>query len=261
MRPKLQLVALIIFSLLACSTAFADKKPMTNNDVIKMVKAGLTAQVIVEAIKSSDTNFDLSADALILLKQEGVPDAVLQAMIAKSNPSSGSQPAVGSSNESIGNIVTNVILIDGSTQIPMQRTVPSGARTGGVGMKVLNPFAKVKSFSTLNGNQAQVRTNSASPTFEVSLPADLNPSDAIVLVKFEVKSDRRQVSTARGRLNMSSGFDKDDVIPITTDAKQSASAGADRVYTVSLVKPLKKGEYAIVIQNAIYYDFGVDGSK
>jgi hypothetical protein len=52
-----------------------------NEDVIKMVKAGLDDSLIIAKIGSSKCQFDTSTDALIQLKQGGVSAAVLKAIM------------------------------------------------------------------------------------------------------------------------------------------------------------------------------------
>ena len=54
---------------------------LTNKDVVDMMKAGLTAEVIVAKIKSSETNFDTTPAALAELKAANVPDSVILAMV------------------------------------------------------------------------------------------------------------------------------------------------------------------------------------
>jgi hypothetical protein len=54
---------------------------LTNKDIVDMMKAGLTADVIVAKIKSSETNFDTSPAALAELKAADVPDSVMLAMV------------------------------------------------------------------------------------------------------------------------------------------------------------------------------------
>jgi len=54
---------------------------LTNKDILDMVNAGLTADVIVAKIKSSATSFDTSPTALADLKAANVPDAVILAMV------------------------------------------------------------------------------------------------------------------------------------------------------------------------------------
>ena len=53
---------------------------LTNNDVVRMVKAGLGDGIILSKIKTSPSSFDTSVDALVKLKEAGVSDPVIQAM-------------------------------------------------------------------------------------------------------------------------------------------------------------------------------------
>lgn len=55
---------------------------LQNQDVIKMVKAGLDDTLILAKITSSKCQFDTSTDALIQLKQNGASAAVLKAIVS-----------------------------------------------------------------------------------------------------------------------------------------------------------------------------------
>ena len=64
------------------------KKPLTNEDIIKMVKAGLPENTVILAIQKSSNKFDTSPDALITLKNAGVTQKVLDAILqAEASPS------------------------------------------------------------------------------------------------------------------------------------------------------------------------------
>ena len=56
-------------------------RPLTNDDVRKMVEAKLAPEVVVEKIKASPCDFDTSPEALKGLKEAGVPDALLLVMV------------------------------------------------------------------------------------------------------------------------------------------------------------------------------------
>ena len=56
-------------------------KPMTVQDVIKLSKAGLSDDTIIEQIRAKNQRFDLSADQLVQLKTANVSERVIQAMI------------------------------------------------------------------------------------------------------------------------------------------------------------------------------------
>ena len=56
---------------------------LDNSSVVRMVKAGLAADVILLKIEQSQTRFDVTTDALIALKTQSVPDGVIKAMLLK----------------------------------------------------------------------------------------------------------------------------------------------------------------------------------
>ena len=55
--------------------------PLMNKDVIDMLKAGVTPDVVVAKINSAETKFDTSPAALAELKAANVPDHVILAMV------------------------------------------------------------------------------------------------------------------------------------------------------------------------------------
>ena len=61
---------------------------LTNSDILELVAVKLPDSVILAKIQSSVCTFDMSTDELVRLKQAGVSDTILQAMV-----SIGSQPA------------------------------------------------------------------------------------------------------------------------------------------------------------------------
>ena len=64
-------------------------KPMTVADVIKLSKAGLSDDTIIQQIERKNQHFDLSTDQLIQLKDAHVSERVIQVMI---DPTSGTVP-------------------------------------------------------------------------------------------------------------------------------------------------------------------------
>ncbi len=71
--------------LLVAPGAFA-ADVLTNDAVVTMVKAGLGDDIILDKIKTSQGQFDLSAAGLVRLKESGVSDAVIKAMMAAPAP-------------------------------------------------------------------------------------------------------------------------------------------------------------------------------
>jgi hypothetical protein len=91
-------LALVAVCLCAVAGTFAQtRKALTNADVITMTKDGLASGLIVKAIQSSSTDFDISAQALVDLKDAGVDQSVMEAMLAAQagKPSAANEAAHG----------------------------------------------------------------------------------------------------------------------------------------------------------------------
>jgi hypothetical protein len=70
---------------------------LENSDVLDMVKAGLPEEVILAKIQGSPCNFDTSPAALTTLKSAQVPNAVILAVVKKSNQTNTGEERDGSS--------------------------------------------------------------------------------------------------------------------------------------------------------------------
>jgi hypothetical protein len=83
--------------LTALGTYAQTQKALTNVDMVTMTKDGFAPALIVKAIQSSSTNFDVSAQALVELKNAGVDQSVMEAMLtAEANkPSAATEAAHG----------------------------------------------------------------------------------------------------------------------------------------------------------------------
>jgi hypothetical protein len=71
---------------------------LTNAMVIKMVQANLGDSLVIAKIKNSPCQFDTSVEALLALKQSGVSEAVIQAMVEAApalSPAPSATPVIG----------------------------------------------------------------------------------------------------------------------------------------------------------------------
>ncbi len=84
----------LLISLLLAVPFAAFAVPMTNDDVIKMVKGGLGEATVIQAIDGAEPGFDTSADGLVKLKQGGVSDNVIQRILARKGAAPAAAPAV-----------------------------------------------------------------------------------------------------------------------------------------------------------------------
>jgi hypothetical protein len=90
-------------SILLCAALFAQqtqpslpqKNPLiTNAEIVKMVKAGLQDSTILSVIAASDSDFDVSVDGLLALKEAGVSGPVMDAMLAAKSKKQTPAPTV-----------------------------------------------------------------------------------------------------------------------------------------------------------------------
>ncbi|HEV2835866.1 MAG TPA: S1C family serine protease [Pyrinomonadaceae bacterium] len=80
---KLPVLFAICLFLVTASRANAQETipRLTNEDIVKMVQAGVSTDQIVATIKKSKTDFDTSPSALAVLPKRGVPNEILLAML------------------------------------------------------------------------------------------------------------------------------------------------------------------------------------
>jgi len=81
MFKKYLLATMLATVLSALGVAQTGPKPLTNDDVVAMFKGGLGESIIIGAIQSQDTNFDISATGLLQLKKSDIPAKIMDAVI------------------------------------------------------------------------------------------------------------------------------------------------------------------------------------
>jgi hypothetical protein len=77
------LITLLLLTGAVAQAQTKDEGPMTNAEVIKLVKAGFKEKTIVLIIASRIPNFDLTSDQMIKLKRAGVNENIIVAMLAR----------------------------------------------------------------------------------------------------------------------------------------------------------------------------------
>lgn len=90
----------LLLSFLLAIPLAAIAAPMTNDDVIKMVKGGLGEATVLQAIDAAEAGFDTSPDGLVKLKQGGVSDNVIQRIIGRKGaaPAAAAVPAAAAAS-------------------------------------------------------------------------------------------------------------------------------------------------------------------
>jgi outer membrane lipoprotein SlyB len=115
----------LLISFLLAVPCVALGAPMTNDDVIKMVKGGLGEATVIQAINAAEAGFDTSPDGLVKLKQGGVNDTIIQRILARKNaaPAATAPAATAAACPACGTIT-------GIREIDQPRKVGAGTAAG-----------------------------------------------------------------------------------------------------------------------------------
>ena len=280
-------VVTLALMLTASFAASAQDETMTNDEVISLTKAGLAGSIVIGKIRTSKTNFDLSTDALIKLKQAGVGDDVVAAMLeAKSGKSaqstSGAAPAgaVGDPNDPMSKHGYGIYFYeetDGQRKMTqLQPNVSGQNRTGGAFTASITPFGlgKVKTKANLLGRSANLQLKTTQPVFYFYLDTSsggLNTASGIpsspnefTLVRFNQRSDNREVTISKtNSWGGKGGLSDEYVVPL------KAEDLGNGIFRITPGIDLKKGEYGFYLVNSgnsnvnagigsKFFDFGVN---
>lgn len=241
-------------SLLVADAIGATDKPLTNPDIIKMIKAELGEETIVQAIQNGPSDFDTSTDALILLKKEGASQKILNAILAAKTPKSPYTPKSGYHMVNPALSWNDVFLIDGNTRTQLKRVA---------GQYIIKSvFFRTINWHVLSGSHADVQIMNSTPAFEFALPMDVKAADMVKIEKPDVKPDSREIETAMGGLFVNKNSLNKRILPVVIEELKGEDmlGGRFAKYRVKPASPLPPGEYLLSILG-MYYDFGVETAK
>jgi len=120
----------LLLSLLAA--AVSAQEPLTNETILKLVKAGIGEDTIVAMVNQQPGRYSLSADGLVALKTGGVSDKILAAMIVKAGTSNPAVTPVAYAPQSQSASQTSLVLHDATPiRLRLNRTLTSADTTAG----------------------------------------------------------------------------------------------------------------------------------
>jgi len=242
---QLRLALLIlIFALVA-----AAQQPLTNDSIVKLVKAGLGDDLIVSLVQSQPGNYSLTPDDIVRLKHQGVSEKVLGAMIGKGTtfpaitppPAPVSAPAATDSDLP-PNMDIGVYFKKGGHWEEMLPEVVNW-KTGGV-MKNIASAGIVK--GDVNGHipGGHSRNSAVSPVEVCVYTAEGVAITEYQLLHLHEQKDAREFRTVTGGVMHVSGGATRDVIPF-----EGKKVGP-RIYKVELPS-VGAGEYGFLPPGAL----------
>lgn len=228
-------------------------------DIVTLTDMKLGDDAIIAKIKADGSQFDLSTDQMIELKQRGVSNAVIAAMVETGVVDTAAEMSMDSPDPMVPH-PAGVYLLQGSgdkaKMFRIDATSSSQMKTGGIlgyaltsgiapmSMKVSVPGgtarakASTKPYFYFFFDQAQQGAAAGSflgSTYFASSPAEFN------LVRLKAKKDRREAKVGKvGIGGAKMGIMDEDRIPIEYDLVRPG------VYRVKAVDPLEPGEYGFL---------------
>lgn len=248
--------------LLVGKASAQDQEVITNNTIIRMVKAKLGEDVIISKIRNSKTNFDLSTDSLIKLHEAAVSDNLINVMQnPQSQPTSASQP-LNSPTPSSGGL----FIVQGGKNVEMEyvagftKTITSAYAMGWSGSM------KTKFVIMASGEKASFRIQGKTPAFY----SKLHPSE-IGLVIFDTDTYNKKPVRYVLRVGDMWQTQGQAAGPAQSNIDFDFKKEPNGLYKITLKAPLEKGEYAFIAPgtssgggpwnpSSAYkiFDFGVD---
>lgn len=257
--------------------AHAQDERLTNATIIELTELGFGEDVIIEKIQHSEHDFNTSLTGLKRLKEAGVSDAVIKAMV-------GAQSAVAKEAEEMQEddptdplsphepgIYYWTTKQGQGRLVQLEPTVYSQGKTGGwLESQLTYGLAKTKVKAVTPRPRARLRVSEARPVFyfyfeqknpglsyaHSFIDGAVSPNE-FVLVKMTEKRDSREVTVAESNVLGSArgtssahtqDFDFEKIKP--------------GIYKVMIITPLEPGEYCFFYAGATraerLFDFGSD---
>lgn len=248
---------ILTFLFLLLCPAFFAQESLNNDTVIKMIKAGLSEDLIVTTINSSPGEYDTSANALIALKKAGAADKVVAAMILKATGTTApAQPATTSAPGSATASSPAVVLApgalpDGVDTVGVYYLDNSGNHWQEVPAEVVNfksegafkhyasaGLVKGEMTGLVGGNRSQL-TLKLPAKFILYTPEGRAPGE-YQLIRMHENADSREFRAANGGIVHDSGGALRDVVDYTPKKI------APRIYLIDLSEDFDRGEYGFL---------------
>jgi len=224
------------------------QQTLNNDTIVKLAEAGLSDDLIVQSINNQPGHYSLGANDLIQLKQDGVSEKVIAAMIAHSSTASTNHPGNGAENIGPVNVLPQGVdeigvyykkensVTDKWTEIdPEIVNYKSG---GWVKSTATHGIIKQDRNGHIDGNASQL-VLSRGTSFLLYVPEGVSPVE-YQLLKLRINSNNREFRSQTGGVFHSETGAQRDNVPFT------AEKIAARLYRFTLTQDTAKGEYGIL---------------
>jgi hypothetical protein len=239
-----------ILALTACialpALPLAAQQTLDNAAVVKLTKSGLSEDLIVQTIAASPGKYDTGTDALIALKQGGVTDKEIGAMITKGAGGGAAPMAMAPAGNGLPPGVDEVGVYYKNQTGAWTEFSPEivNFKSGGV-LKSIATDGIVKGDKNghIPGNTAKLTVNH--PVEVLIYASEGTSPEEYQLLKLRVNSNNREFRSETGGVFHSSGGAERDRKEFTP------SKIGPRLYTITLGPETVPGEYGILPPGAV----------
>ena len=270
----MKLTALLIAAILLCNSLLA-QEVLTNAKIIELHRAGFSKEILKSKIQSSPSNFDVTIDGLMKLKKSGVPDDVINMMIAKpeqsNNITTTKNTTTTNNNANASQTRSQIRALNLSSGIyyknpqgqytEIEPSGLTGTKSNNAAQIFISSLINSKLKATLSGKAASFAINESIPKivfiFDTTQRSNLNNDNnqffnnarspkEFILVKMDVTTNAREITIGKSNLVAeNAGIDDKSVYHYST---QKISNG---VYEIVPEKPLPEGEYCIMFSQGM----------
>jgi predicted lipoprotein len=243
--------------LLLCPVLFS-QEPLSNLSVIKLVKAGLSEDLIVTTINSSPGKYDTSANGLIALKRAGATDKVVAAVVLKASgvsestaaampvpvnqapAGSASKLALAPATPPVGVDSIGVYYLDkkGNTWQEVPAEVVNFKAGGALKHYASAGVLKGDMMGIVGGNRSSLSLK-VPASFILYVPEGRVPGE-YQLLRLHENADSREFRAANGGIVHDAGGALRDVVDFTSKKI------APRVYLIEFSEDMDRGEYGFL---------------
>ena len=233
-------------------------KPLTNEEVVKLVKLGIGDEAVIAKIRQvPSVNFKLETDDLAALKADGVSGKVMAAMLERTSPPAVSgfvspealAVAAGRSGGALAARAGTLETAEGKRPLTMHTGSFHQTGFGGFG----------NTFWIYEGARCSIRTTDHKPT--VTIRRDTSPLQQVFLAKLDSDSKGNERSLKVGSV-LKGGNPFSDKTGAKPDpdwvVEYEATESPAGVWHLTPKTELPPGEYGIYLSTSMLLDFGVD---
>jgi hypothetical protein len=260
---------LFALAVLACA-----QDVLTNESVVKMVKAGLSERVILSMVSSQPPAYSVTPDTLIELKSAGVSDRIVAAMVERNAGAGPVSPnptvATGNPNDPTTPHDSGIYLYSKDRNGEYKMTVLEqaayqGSKMGGVLSTALTyGIKKAKMKAVIPGQHAGIRTLDPQPVFYFYFEdraaglgkgafgaGSVSNPNQFALVKLTItKTSRETIIGEFGLLGSSTGTNEKSMVTFTSERLRAG------LYKVLATGPMDGGEYCFLVSQINIGAFG-----